>query len=513
MTDRAALVTGGARRIGRAISLALHEAGYAVAIHAQRSIAEAEALRDEIVRAGGRACVLQADLGGDAAGELVEAAAGALGPLSLLVNNAASFEPDEIGALDAARFDRQMAVNLRAPLFLSEAFAAQARDGASIVNILDQRVFKPTPHFVSYTLAKSALHAATRMLAQALAPKVRVNAVAPGPTMASARQSADDFSRQSAAVPLGRGPTPAGDRGGGVYLSRRAQRDRRDPGGRRRAASRLEYARRERDRMSEVRSSDDVEFDSEVPVLIDRRGCGGPDRGARLERGRHRAGGGRARCGAVRLDRAVGRAHSGGGHAVSARAGNRGLRRRCSPTTSRARRTARRMRSWCARRRRMPGRTVEWLADTYAMPFEVITDFNYPGHSVHRMHGLPSRTGAELIDRLRGAAEAREIPILTGRVCDTLFADEDGFIEGVGIGANGARETIGCGALVLACNGYGGNAELVRRFIPEMGEALYFGHPGNQGDAVAVGRGARRAARHRCPAIRATARSRRRTTF
>ncbi len=121
------------------------------------------------------------------------------------------------------------------------------------------------------------------------------------------------------------------------------------------------------------------------------------------------------------------------------------------------------------------------------MPFEVITDFNYPGHSAHRMHGLPSRTGAELIDRLRAAAEAREIPILTGRVCDTLFADEDGFIEGVAIGGEGARETIGCGALVLACNGYGGNAELVRRFIPEMGDALYFGHPGNQGDAVLWG--------------------------
>jgi NAD(P)-dependent dehydrogenase (short-subunit alcohol dehydrogenase family) len=218
MTDRAALVTGGARRIGRAISLALHEAGYAVAIHAQRSVAEAEVLRDDIVRAGGRACVLQADLSGDAAGELVAAAAGALGPLSLLVNNAASFEPDEIGALDAARFDRQMAVNLRAPLFLSEAFAAQAGEGASIVNILDQRVLKPTPHFVSYTLAKSALHAATRMLAQALAPTVRVNAVAPGPTMASARQSADDFSRQSAAVPLGRGPTPAEIAAAVVYL-------------------------------------------------------------------------------------------------------------------------------------------------------------------------------------------------------------------------------------------------------------------------------------------------------
>ena len=188
MTDRkAALVTGGARRIGRAIALALHHAGYAVAIQANRSLAEAEALREEITRERGRAAVVRADLADHSAvSGLVAGAVDAVGPLSLLVNNAAMFEPDAIGALDAARFDRQFAVNLRAPLFLSEAFAAQARNlsedlGASIVNILDQRVFKLTPHFVSYTLAKSALHSATRMLAQALAPTVRVNAVAPGP--------------------------------------------------------------------------------------------------------------------------------------------------------------------------------------------------------------------------------------------------------------------------------------------------------------------------------------------
>jgi NAD(P)-dependent dehydrogenase (short-subunit alcohol dehydrogenase family) len=131
------------------------------------------------------------------------------------------FEPDAIGALDAERFDRQFAVNLRAPLFLAEAFAAQAERGAnaSIVNILDQRVFKLTPHFVSYTLAKSALHSATRMLAQALAPNVRVNAVAPGPTIASARQHADDFAKQAAAVPLGHGPSAEEIADAVVYLA------------------------------------------------------------------------------------------------------------------------------------------------------------------------------------------------------------------------------------------------------------------------------------------------------
>lgn len=207
---RAALVTGGARRIGRAIVLALHRAGCAVAIQANRSTVEAEALRGEIARAGGRAAVVRADLSDHvAAAALVPAAVRAVGPLTLLVNNAATFEPDAIGALDPQLFDRQFAVNLRAPVFLSEAFAAQAPQAANaaIVNILDQRVFKLTPHFVSYTLAKSALHAATRMLAQALAPNVRVNAVAPGPTMASARQQAEDFARQAAAVPLNHGPT------------------------------------------------------------------------------------------------------------------------------------------------------------------------------------------------------------------------------------------------------------------------------------------------------------------
>jgi NAD(P)-dependent dehydrogenase (short-subunit alcohol dehydrogenase family) len=152
---------------------------------------------------------------------LVTAAAGAIGPLTLLVNNASMFEPDAVGALDAERFDRQFAVNLRAPLFLSEAFAAQAKNGvnASIVNILDQRVFKLTPHFVSYTLAKSALHSATRMLAQALAPNVRVNAVAPGPTIASARQQQQDFARQAAAVPLGHGPSAEEIAEAVVYLA------------------------------------------------------------------------------------------------------------------------------------------------------------------------------------------------------------------------------------------------------------------------------------------------------
>jgi fumarate reductase flavoprotein subunit len=137
---------------------------------------------------------------------------------------------------------------------------------------------------------------------------------------------------------------------------------------------------------------------------------------------------------------------------------------------------------------RESGPLVEWLADRYGLPFDVLDNFNYPGHSALRMHGLPSRTGRELIDRLRGAAEASDVVILTGSVVETLFAAPDGRIQGVEIArGDGARERIGCDALILACNGYGGDPELVRRFIPEMAGALYFGHPGNRGDAVMWG--------------------------
>jgi NAD(P)-dependent dehydrogenase (short-subunit alcohol dehydrogenase family) len=196
-------------RIGRAIVLALARAGYAVAIHANRSLADAEALRDDIAREGGRAGVVAADLADhDAVMTLVPAAAAAVGPLTLLVNNASAFEPDEVGRLDREQFDRHFAVNLRAPVFLAQAFAAQASAGGAIVNVLDQRVYRPNPRFFSYGLAKSALYVATTTLAQGLAPHVRVNAVAPGPTLANVWHGEDVFKRRSAAMPLAHGPTP-----------------------------------------------------------------------------------------------------------------------------------------------------------------------------------------------------------------------------------------------------------------------------------------------------------------
>ncbi len=131
---------------------------------------------------------------------------------------------------------------------------------------------------------------------------------------------------------------------------------------------------------------------------------------------------------------------------------------------------------------------IEWLADRHALPFEVVENFNYPGHSALRMHGLPSRTGRELIDRLRHAAERNDIVIVNQTKAERLFADDGGRILGAEVARpDGTRERIGCAALILACNGYGGNPDLVRRFIQEMADALYFGHPGNRGDAVLWG--------------------------
>ena len=160
LAPRAALITGAGRRIGATIALALAKAGYAVVLHANNSREDAERLAQAITGAGGRASVVLADLAEpDAVRGLIPSAA-AFGQLTLLVNNAGEFEPDDIETLSPARFQRAVAINLAAPLFLSQAFAAQAAVGvdASIVNITDQRVLKPTPRFFSYTLSKSALH-------------------------------------------------------------------------------------------------------------------------------------------------------------------------------------------------------------------------------------------------------------------------------------------------------------------------------------------------------------------
>jgi fumarate reductase flavoprotein subunit len=134
------------------------------------------------------------------------------------------------------------------------------------------------------------------------------------------------------------------------------------------------------------------------------------------------------------------------------------------------------------------GPTVEWLADRYRLPFSVLDDFNYPGHAAHRMHGLPSRSGSELIDRLRRAVEEAGVPLITNATVTALFNDAENRIHGVEITRpDGTQDRIGCEALILACNGYGGDPALVAQHIPEMRAALYFGHPGNRGDAVRWG--------------------------
>lgn len=209
----AALVTGAARRIGKAIAEDLARHGHAVAVHFNGSAREARATVDGIRASGGHAVAVQADLEDAAAvGRLVSEAEQALGqPLTLLVNNASLFEKDTLRTVTPESFASHIDVNLRAPLLLAQGFAARLPEGAAgnIVNLIDQRVWKPTPYFVSYTLAKSALLTLTRTLAMALAPRIRVNAIGPGPVLANERQTTEQFERQWRSTPLGRGASPA----------------------------------------------------------------------------------------------------------------------------------------------------------------------------------------------------------------------------------------------------------------------------------------------------------------
>ncbi len=216
-----ALVTGGAKRLGRAMALYLAGRGYDVAVHYHGSAEAAEATVAEARALGVQAVALCADLLDEAAtAALVPAAAEALGgPLDLLINNASIFEYDNLRSATRTSWDRHMGSNLRAPFVLIQAFAEQApkaerstgepRAQAMVLNMIDQRVLKPTPEFMTYSLAKAALWSLTRTAAQALAPEIRVNAIGPGPTLQGTRQSADHFARQRAATILERGADPA----------------------------------------------------------------------------------------------------------------------------------------------------------------------------------------------------------------------------------------------------------------------------------------------------------------
>lgn len=205
---RAALVTGAARRIGAALARDLAGAGWALAVHYNGSTEQAKALCAEITAAGGRAVALQADLRDETAvAGLVSRAAAELGPLGLLVNNASIFEFDDLATCDRASWDAHLDINLRAPLVLTRQFAAAlpAQARGLVVNLLDTRVWNLSPGYLSYTVSKAGLWTLTRTLAEALAPRIRVNAIGPGPTLPSKGQSAADFAARRAALPLGDG--------------------------------------------------------------------------------------------------------------------------------------------------------------------------------------------------------------------------------------------------------------------------------------------------------------------
>ncbi len=203
------LITGGAKRIGSHIAQDLAARGYPVIIHCNRSTTQAEALAQRIRDHGGKAAVVSSDLSDDKqVASLMEQAAQPFGPIELLVNNASVFEDDRIGSLTHDLWDRHFAVHVKAPVFLAQAMAEALPEDKQglIINITDQRVQKLNPQFISYTLSKTALWTATRTLAQALAPAIRVNAIAPGPTLPSERQQPGDFEKQVDAVLLKKAP-------------------------------------------------------------------------------------------------------------------------------------------------------------------------------------------------------------------------------------------------------------------------------------------------------------------
>jgi NAD(P)-dependent dehydrogenase (short-subunit alcohol dehydrogenase family) len=208
---KAALVTGGAVRVGRALCLALADAGFAVAVHYRRSENAAASLVAEIHELGGTALAFAADLADEEATQaLLRQAEAALGPIGVLVNNASVFDNDTIGNVTRKGWERHLAVNLRAPFVLIQEFAARlpAEHGGVIINLLDQRVWSLTPFFVSYTVSKSGLWTLTQTMALALAPRIRVNAIGPGPTLPSERQTAEQFVAQCRGMPLHRGTGP-----------------------------------------------------------------------------------------------------------------------------------------------------------------------------------------------------------------------------------------------------------------------------------------------------------------
>lgn len=204
-----ALVTGGARRIGRELVRTCAAAGYDVAVHCRREDADALAAADEMRAAGRESGVFPCDLASESeVSGLIAQVRASLGPVTLLVNSASLFSHDRFDQIERSPWDAHLDINLRAPLVLSRDMAAQGLEG-QIVHILDQRVLAPGPDYFSYTVSKAALWSATRMMAIELAPRIRVNAIGPGPVLANLDQSPEDFEAEAASTPLGRAVDPA----------------------------------------------------------------------------------------------------------------------------------------------------------------------------------------------------------------------------------------------------------------------------------------------------------------
>ncbi|HUS96600.1 MAG TPA: SDR family oxidoreductase [Hyphomicrobiaceae bacterium] len=208
---KAVLITGAGRRIGRELALDLARHGWRVGIHYRQSEDAAHAVIAEIRETGGVAAAFGADLSdSQAAGALIPACAAELGPVTCLINNASEFVYDSAATMTDQSWSTHLDVNLKAPVFLARALAAELPEGTTgnVINIIDQRVWNLTPEFFSYTVSKAGLWSATRMLAQALAPRVRVNAIGPGPVLQSVHQTEADFATELASTLLGRGTTP-----------------------------------------------------------------------------------------------------------------------------------------------------------------------------------------------------------------------------------------------------------------------------------------------------------------
>jgi NAD(P)-dependent dehydrogenase (short-subunit alcohol dehydrogenase family) len=209
-SQKAVLITGGAARVGAAIARDLSQEGWTVVIHYFRSEARADSLVAEITKSGGKAISLQANLSvPQECDTLINRSVDALGfNLTALINNASTFKDDRAETVRRSSYDFHMEANLRAPIILSQHFAAQAKNGGSIINLIDQRVFKPNPLFFSYSLSKAGLYWATQTMAQAFAPQIRVNGIGPGPVLQNSGQTPEEFKAEASETLLGYGSPP-----------------------------------------------------------------------------------------------------------------------------------------------------------------------------------------------------------------------------------------------------------------------------------------------------------------